>query len=71
MSEAAEWLALPGLKMVAELTDVSDSARTVFVGAARLESVEGIVHVLCTGKKRPKYFAKFTSDEEYRTRWSR
>jgi hypothetical protein len=69
MAEAAEWLATPGLVMVDELTDITGSPRTVFVGAARVNGVEGIVHVVQKGRIKPRLFAQFRSDEAYRRVW--
>ena len=68
MAEAADWLATLKPTMVNELHDVPGNTRTVFVGAATIDGVEGIVHII---GKRGKYFAKFTSDDEYRQRWGR
>ena len=64
--ESSEKLAEYRPIMVAELTDTPNAARTVWVAAARIDGVEGIVHIV---SHRRKYYAKFTSDEEYRERW--
>ena len=70
-TETAEKLAEYQPTMVADLADMPNSARTVLVDSARIDGAEGIVHIVVTGRKNLRYFAKFTSDAEYRKRWGR
>ena len=63
---SAEKLAELQPVMVNELTDTPNAARTVWVAAARVDGVEGVVHVV---SHRRKYWAKFTSNAEYAERW--
>lgn len=65
-AEVAEKLAVWKPVMVADLNEVRGNTRTVLVDRARIDGVEGIVHVI---SKRGKFWAKFTSDAEYRERW--